>query len=912
MPLIREPPISSAAAFERRLVDEAEGGALVLTKSARLARRILHRHRAGKALDGPCGWAGLRIHGLGAWTTRAHEALWTGTRPLGRAAALRVWHEAAAGVAPPEGLVPGPALYGDLQQALDDLHEHRMPPASGAGGHSLSDWRRAVTERFLKLAAAEGFHVHQGAISSLLHALLEGRVPLPERVVLAEFDAPTPLQADLFDAFAQRSHVVHLTCAAQAAEAPAVQVFGSTLQECRAVCAEVLDAWNEGRTDLGVVYMDQPYFDVLKRCFDELAGDGPPPDLAREIRYNLAGGWPLAEHPLFLTALLPLRAVTESAPAALLASLLCSPYAGIGAGRAAAVREALFAASGSPDLASCLDALGRRNAPVAALGSLASLGRAPLGTWLEALRACWKELGFVTFEEGRRDADAIARRHLDEVVASLAAEAGSVRTSAEGALAWISACAGGLRAAEPTPESAGVQVLAAEEARGLSFAELWIVGATGRTLPRPALDRPLLHPGERRLLPGGTMESRWEEARRDVAALSAGAPLVHWSRPWAGEDEALLPPSPMARDEGAEGAGEGAVAIVDLWNAPPAAWMRARWLRDSLLARSQPWLSRQEEPSGFRLSGEWRVTELGELAACPFRFFAGPVLGLEPLHPASEGLDPLERGTALHAVLAAFATGLAEHVPGWPGANREDAAVRSARAWLEESVEKELSRHPRTLFWEVERLRWMGDSESGTAGVLQAWLEAEQDRAREGWRFAAAESRFAGLRLGPMTLKGRVDRVDHHESMGFTVWDYKSGRAPSAAQVLERWEAPQLPAYLLAVRGGLISEVKAEGQPLQAGYIALGKAGDVAVEPLSFNRRPVNWDEALPAWEHAMEARMSSGMDGLFPADPRPPSRGAFTRRAGACETCPYYDLCGRFDGALERPEAESDEEDAP
>ncbi|OYV66383.1 MAG: hypothetical protein B7Z74_11210, partial [Deltaproteobacteria bacterium 21-66-5] len=166
-------------------------------------------------------------------------------------------------------------------------------------------------------------------------AVGEGRLRLPERVILAGFDAPSPLEVDLFEALAGRSQVVRLTCAAEGAAVPAVQVFGTMMQECRAVCAAVLEAWNEGRTALGVVYLDPSYFDVLKRCFDELAGEGPRPDLAKEIRYNLAGGLPLEAHPLFLTALLPLRCAAEPAPASLLASLLCSPYAGAGAGRAA-------------------------------------------------------------------------------------------------------------------------------------------------------------------------------------------------------------------------------------------------------------------------------------------------------------------------------------------------------------------------------------------------------------------------------------------------------------------------------------------------------------------------------------------------------------------------------------------------
>lgn len=896
MPQPGEIRVESAALLQERLVEAAERGALVLTATGRLARRVLHCHRAARASDGPSGWAGLQVQSLAAWVMRSHAALWPETRMLGRAASLRLWHAAASAVAPPEGLAPGPSLYAELQRILERLVEEGASPTSGAPGHALSDWRRTVTRRFLRLAAREGFHQRAQPFQALCAAADDGRLALPERVILAGFEAPSPIEEDLFAALSGQAQVERLTSAAQGLAAPAVQVFGTAMQECRAVCAGVLDAWNQGRSALGVVYLEPSYYGLLKRCFDELAGEGPRPDLAREIRYNLAGGLPLDAHPLFLTALLPLRCTVESAPAPLLSSLLCSPYAGAGAKRAEQVREALYTSSAPLALAACLDALGRCHLPVASLRRLANLGKAPLARWIETLRACWKDLGFVAFEADSRDADAIARRHLEEVTQAAAEEAGSVEVGPEGALAWITACASGLQVAEPSPETAGIQVLGSGEVRGLAFEEAWVVGVHGGTLPKPSLDTPLLHPAERRMLPGGTPESRWEEAHRDLAMLLASAPVVHLTRPWATEEDALLPPCPLAADE-RRGDGEVEVTPVDLWADPPAPWMRARWLRDSLQASREGHAPLAEDRAGFRLSGEWRVTQLGELAACPFRFFVGPVAGLVPLEQAAEGMDPLERGSALHRLLASFVGGLRERAPHWPpGEAGEDRARGEALAWLDEVVDAELARHPKSVFWEVERLRWMGDEEAGTPGILPAWLDIELERARAGWSFAAAEADFQGLALAPITLKGRVDRVDRHPEEGLAVWDYKSGRSPSARQVVERMEEPQLPAYLLALQRGLLKDLSAEKSPLQAGYIPLRKPGEVAVRPVRAAGQSVDWSQVLPRWIQAMEARMESGAQGLFPADPRPGAEGPFTKRSGACQYCDYYDLCGRFD----------------
>jgi RecB family exonuclease len=320
--------------------------------------------------------------------------------------------------------------------------------------------------------------------------------------------------------------------------------------------------------------------------------------------------------------------------------------------------------------------------------------------------------------------------------------------------------------------------------------------------------------------------------------------------------------------------------------------------------------AREKDRADFRLSGEWRVTQFGEFTACPFRFYAGSVLGLSPLRLASEGIDPLERGSALHRVLAAFVDGLRLHVPGWPQSGRGvDQGVRvEALAWLNQVVDAELTHRPRNVFWEVERLRWMGDDEIGAPGLLTVWLGLELERAETGWTFEAAEAEFDGLALGPVTLKGRVDRVDRHPDHGVAVWDYKSGRPPSAAQVVERFEEPQLPAYLLALTRGLVRGVEPAPAGIRAGYIALRRPGEAAVMPLQVRRQEVDWAEFLPRWIEAAQARMADSVHGLFSADPRPASRGAFTKRNGACQYCEFYDLCGRFEGA---PADGTEEEDA-
>ena len=131
------------------------------------------------------------------------------------------------------------------------------------------------------------------------------------------------------------------------------------------------------------------------------------------------------------------------------------------------------------------------------------------------------------------------------------------------------------------------------------------------------------------------------------------------------------------------------------------------------------------------------MTAIEDLAGCPFRFFCGRMLKLEPLSLTDEGIDPRMRGKILHGILKTFADGLPDHASGWP------ADDHGARAWLEQAVDHELSRCPDNVFRQVERLCLLGDAQM--PGILPAWLDQERERARAGWRFALTEAPFAGL-----------------------------------------------------------------------------------------------------------------------------------------------------------------------
>ena len=174
------------------------------------------------------------------------------------------------------------------------------------------------------------------------------------------------------------------------------------------------------------------------------------------------------------------------------------------------------------------------------------------------------------------------------------------------------------------------------------------------------------------------------------------------------------------------------------------------------------------------------------------------LLGLEELPDLEPGLTPLERGTVIHQVLHAFTSRFLTVLQ-----NDGYWDDQKASQLLREVAAECRPQDPDDLHWEAEMDRWL----EGEEGLLQKWLEQEKQRFLEGWRWLAMEENFAGMELPgwPTNIKGRLDRVDGHESMGLMIWDYKTGVVPGKNNMTEERHGFQLAGYLLAVQQGLIT-----------------------------------------------------------------------------------------------------------
>ena len=179
------------------------------------------------------------------------------------------------------------------------------------------------------------------------------------------------------------------------------------------------------------------------------------------------------------------------------------------------------------------------------------------------------------------------------------------------------------------------------------------------------------------------------------------------------------------------------------------------------------------------------VTRIEAWMRDPYSIFARDILKLRPLDPLEADPTAADRGTIIHATLDRF-------ISETTGALPTDAETRLYE--IGRSVFSNLAKHPVVhAFWwpRFERVaRWFIDIER---------------RRRTDITISATEVRGQlALAVGNLefTLTAIADRVDRLTGGGYAILDYKTGKAPTNADIADGF-APQLPLEaVIAMAGG--------------------------------------------------------------------------------------------------------------
>jgi ATP-dependent helicase/DNAse subunit B len=295
-------------------------------------------------------------------------------------------------------------------------------------------------------------------------------------------------------------------------------------------------------------------------------------------------------------------------------------------------------------------------------------------------------------------------------------------------------------------------------------------------------------------------------------------------------------------------------------------------------------------------------TALEDYIACPFRFFLGQVLHLEPLEEPREEIESTRRGQAYHRALSRLHHQLQDagiHQP----TEEVDAFLRQR---LEEAVAEYAVRgSPASeVLWRLEGQRlqrlatryrphwvrfiepWLPVKVLPRPHFLEKAFGMEPEEGEE-----PADPLVISIDGIEVRLRGRIDRVDIAEledGIGFWVIDYKTGHSQHyTARDIQTFERLQLTLYALAVEKVLLAGKNA--RPLGLAYWLVADNGPKLTLPpnphqlTAWLKDAQRWPAVREQLERWVATLVSHIRQGTFPLRPRSETCTA---------TCEFAQVC--------------------
>ncbi len=436
-----------------------------------------------------------------------------------------------------------------------------------------------------------------------------------------------------------------------------------------------------------------------------------------------------------------------------------------------------------------------------------------------------------------------------------------------------------------------VQVIAPKDAAGESFDAVWFLRAGDRVWPERSAAHPFLPLSLQHefKMPGGDVDNDRVAAREMTGRIveSAGIAVCSYSKRWRdGQQKAA---SVVVELLGVEETEIGEMAPADL-DAPDAPEVATEWIDDVESVGPLP---------DRVVSGGARLLEFQ--AACGFQAFAEGRLQAHSLRKAELGMDAMERGNVIHRALELFWSEVETQtaLQSMNAEQRSDAVERAVTGAL-----VEFARSAQTP-WDLAYMEMAG---TRFRALLKAWLRVELDRALP-FIVKLSEEKMEDVRVGPLRLNLRIDRVDQTER-GEVLIDYKTGMSGSSPRgwVGDRMDAPQLPLYATLRRSRASGGVAEQLEAVAFGRVVAGtdmQLHGMEESPGTLSRpEPIDAEDLgsqVEVWKQVLEQLAEQYAQGDARVNPK-----SFP---GTCRYCSQRLLCRVNAAALEEILEESEEE---
>ena len=822
-----------AVELPRTVAEALERGAVVLTGNQRAARTLRHAYDRWNKASASKVWQPAAVMAWDSWTAELWRGLlldgWANELLLSRIQEHAIWRDI---------LASDPESQNHLQ-SIDSLAELAADAwrllAQYKGFRRFHDtwisfeartfqrWaaefeRRCQSHRWLSLARLE---------DSLQAAGASNRLRLPRELALVGFDAMSPAQKELIDSIRLSGVAVEEIDSTIDCEKPLLARADDESVEISAVARWAREQLkdNPGKRIAVIVPGLEKTRPVISRTFreilaPELESITAPNDVGP---YEFSVGVKLSETPLVRIALDLLRWVSAPLPIEGISSLLVSPL--------------LAEADRERESRACFDSFDLRKTKLlrpeftleAIIETIAGSDRKPhLARLQHALKSMERlvrkqsiNTSILSYTDwanfmrnvldaarwGRAGAeDSIefqTRKRWESTLDELATlDFDDKRVSYEQAFTTLERLAR-LTMFAPESREAPVQIMGPLEAAGSNFDALWFMGAGDLTWPSKPATNPLLPWGLQVELgvPGA------DATNDDVHARQVGERIVGSAKFAIFSYAAEIAAGKQRPTSTLDSLGVSAIALEEV--APRDQRREPVVLED--FSDNSPLPSLPDR----KIQGGAEILKLQ--AACGFRAFAERRLWSTELKNIELGMDAAERGTIVHRALEYFwqEVKTQAELKQMSGEEREIVLGRAIEYSLRPAIESDATTWD-TAYVEVQRKRlW---------NVLTPWLEIELNRNE--FAVKLSEKDFDDVRIGPLRLSVRVDRVDTSEE-GDVIIDYKTGAAKPLDWQSARPDAPQLPLYAV-----LSNAAQPEAQLADVAFARIRPGRDMALDGL--------------------------------------------------------------------------------
>ncbi|HIJ21649.1 MAG: hypothetical protein HON68_04250 [Gammaproteobacteria bacterium] len=422
-----------------------------------------------------------------------------------------------------------------------------------------------------------------------------------------------------------------------------------------------------------------------------------------------------------------------------------------------------------------------------------------------------------------------------------------------------------------------VEILTPEEAEGVQFDLLWVMGCDDRQWPQSNPICPFLpQQWQRERIPRVDHLGAQQQSQKRFERFRACAKQLFFSysesESAGAEEQQHVTPllSQVVLDE------------MDPQEANPQETNpkeTERWWLPQQPLELEPIEDYQSQlPAGSHVRGGSGL--LVDQSQCPFRAFVRHRLQARSMEQPQSGLDARQRGTLLHELLERCWREIgrsSEQLHKIDEPTLQQTIYKIAAGTVEQFRDtRKGAIGPRFSENEVQRLSAM------TLSALQL------DRQRVLPFVVEEMEQQHQIELGGVVLSIKMDRVDRTEDGRRILIDYKSGKVNRADWEGERPKAPQLPLYAILleqVAAVLYSQIKADevlykGEQQEEAVLAGAQGG---------KRRPAvtvseNWSAQLKQWHHAVEALAIEFRNGVATVDPQ--------KGSSSCQYCGLEPLC--------------------